>query len=89
VESSSDDFRARFLSFAEWFVVALTAAGAAVLLRAILSPRHFTVQLVLVGAAVLVAIYSIFFLRASLRRLRTLRRLHEEGSTEQPQAYRH
>jgi len=56
---------------------------------AILSPEHPGLQLALISFAAVVAAYSIFFLKLSLRRLRALRRLHEESAGAYSQPDRH
>jgi hypothetical protein len=65
-------------------VLAILAAPAvAASVWAFVSTDHSALQLVLVTAATAVGTYSIFFLRLSLRRLRALRRLYEEGARAQ------
>jgi hypothetical protein len=51
-----------------------------------LSPDHPAAQLVFISFAAALAVFSIFFLKLSLRRLRALRRLYEEsaGAYSQP-----
>jgi hypothetical protein len=62
------------------------AVGVAACVWAFLSPDHPALQLVFISFAAAVVAYSIFFLKLSLRRLRALRRLHEEsaGAYTQP-----
>jgi hypothetical protein len=71
-------------------VAIVPAAGAGVfLIGALVSPLHSALQIVLLAAAAVVASYSVFFLRLSLRRLRALRRLYEREAAEQPEPHRH
>jgi hypothetical protein len=86
----SDHVGAKLLPLIE-HVGIIAAVGAGVILIGVLvSPVHSPLQIVLLAAAAAVASYSVFFLRASLRSFRMLRRLlHEGRAAEKPEPYRH
>jgi hypothetical protein len=64
----------------------VAAVGVAACVWGFLSPDHPAAQLVFISFAAVLAVFSIFFLKLSLRRLRALRRLYEEsaGAYTQP-----
>jgi hypothetical protein len=85
----SDHVGAKLLPLIECVGI-IPAVGAGVILIGVLvSPLHSPLQIVLLAAAAAVASYSVFFFRASLRRLRALRRLYERGAAEKPEPHRH
>jgi hypothetical protein len=86
----SDRAAAKFLPTIERLALVPAVGAGVILIRVLVSPLRSTLQLVLVIAAATVASYSVFFLGASLRRFRMLRRLlHEGGAAEKPEPYRH
>jgi hypothetical protein len=86
----SDHIGSKLLPLIERVAIIPAVGAGAILIRLLVSPLHSALQFVLLAAAVAVASYSAFFLRATLQRYRMLRRLlHEGGAAEKPEPYRH